>query len=150
MRPKARGLAQHGGPPGWLEESDPAVWFCTWWTGHTACRTNCPYRRCPVASWWNFQVLLYCKCTHSSVMSYITQGRHGWPGTLGYHAFSLTTTISPLKKIVTQKPTLTPPPPHTHILYSTGRKVTRQNLWLNLRGLKHEIEKGSALFLSGT
>jgi hypothetical protein len=22
-RPKARGLAQHGGPPGWLEESDP-------------------------------------------------------------------------------------------------------------------------------
>jgi hypothetical protein len=24
MWPKARGLAQHGGPPGWLEESDPA------------------------------------------------------------------------------------------------------------------------------
>jgi hypothetical protein len=24
MIPKARGLAQHGGPPGWLEESDPA------------------------------------------------------------------------------------------------------------------------------
>ncbi len=24
MSPKARGLAQHGGPPGWLEESDPA------------------------------------------------------------------------------------------------------------------------------
>jgi hypothetical protein len=24
MRLKARGLAQHGGPPGWLEESDPA------------------------------------------------------------------------------------------------------------------------------
>jgi hypothetical protein len=24
MRPKARGLAKHGGPPGWLEESDPA------------------------------------------------------------------------------------------------------------------------------
>jgi hypothetical protein len=24
MGPKARGLAQHGGPPGWLEESDPA------------------------------------------------------------------------------------------------------------------------------
>ncbi len=23
MRPKARELAQHGGPPGWLEESDP-------------------------------------------------------------------------------------------------------------------------------
>jgi hypothetical protein len=24
MRSKARGLAEHGGPPGWLEESDPA------------------------------------------------------------------------------------------------------------------------------
>jgi hypothetical protein len=24
MRPKARGLTQHGGPPGWLEESDQA------------------------------------------------------------------------------------------------------------------------------
>ena len=24
MRPKARWLAQHGGTPGWLEESDPA------------------------------------------------------------------------------------------------------------------------------
>jgi hypothetical protein len=23
MRPKARWLAQHGGPPGWLEENDP-------------------------------------------------------------------------------------------------------------------------------
>ncbi len=23
-RPKARGLVQHGGPPGWLEESEPA------------------------------------------------------------------------------------------------------------------------------
>ncbi len=24
MRPKARELVLHGGPPGWLEESDPA------------------------------------------------------------------------------------------------------------------------------
>ncbi len=24
MSLKTRGLAQHGGPPGWLEESDPA------------------------------------------------------------------------------------------------------------------------------
>ncbi len=24
MRPKARGLVQYGGPPGWLKESDPA------------------------------------------------------------------------------------------------------------------------------
>jgi hypothetical protein len=25
MRPKARGLGQHGGPPGCMEDSDPAV-----------------------------------------------------------------------------------------------------------------------------
>jgi hypothetical protein len=25
MRPKARGLAQHGGPPVWIEKSVPAV-----------------------------------------------------------------------------------------------------------------------------
>ncbi len=25
MRPKARGLARNGGPPGWMEESDPTV-----------------------------------------------------------------------------------------------------------------------------
>jgi hypothetical protein len=24
MRPTARGFAQHGGPPGWLDEKDPA------------------------------------------------------------------------------------------------------------------------------
>ncbi len=28
VRPKARGLAQHGDPPGWLKESDPAGVFC--------------------------------------------------------------------------------------------------------------------------
>jgi hypothetical protein len=31
------------------------VWFCTWWTGRTAClfpyRTCCPDRSCPAASW---------------------------------------------------------------------------------------------------
>ncbi len=26
MRPKTREMTQHGGPPGWLEESDPAGW----------------------------------------------------------------------------------------------------------------------------
>ncbi len=38
MRSKARGLAQHGGPPGWLEESDPAgVILYVMGTGRTAC-----------------------------------------------------------------------------------------------------------------
>jgi hypothetical protein len=71
MRPKAGGLAQHGGPPVWLEESDPAgVIFGTRWRGCTACL---------------FQLLLYSKCTQvtqPSVMSYVTQGRHGLHGTL--------------------------------------------------------------------
>jgi hypothetical protein len=29
MRPKARGLAKYGGPPGWLEESDTSSVICT-------------------------------------------------------------------------------------------------------------------------
>jgi hypothetical protein len=33
MRPKARGMVQHGGPPGWLEESDPAGVICTMMDG---------------------------------------------------------------------------------------------------------------------
>ncbi len=45
VRPKIRGLAQHGGPPGWLDESDSAVWFFTLWTGRTACF----FRTVPVA-----------------------------------------------------------------------------------------------------
>ncbi len=38
MRPKTRGLAQHGTPPSWLEESEPG-WcdFCTWWTVNATC-----------------------------------------------------------------------------------------------------------------
>ncbi len=36
MRLKARGLAQNGGPPGWMEESDP--------TGVILYMMDCPYR----------------------------------------------------------------------------------------------------------
>jgi hypothetical protein len=36
MRPKSRGLAQHGGPPGGLEESDPAGCDFVRWTVHAA------------------------------------------------------------------------------------------------------------------
>ncbi len=36
MRPKARGLAQHGGPPGWLEKSDPAGVVLYVMTGYNA------------------------------------------------------------------------------------------------------------------
>jgi hypothetical protein len=37
MRPKARGLVQHGGSPGWLEESDPAGVIKYVMEGRTAC-----------------------------------------------------------------------------------------------------------------
>ncbi len=63
MRPKARGLAQHGGLAGWLKESDPAGVILYVMDGPYRLpftyRTGCPDKSCPAASWWNFQ-LLYC------------------------------------------------------------------------------------------
>ncbi len=38
MRPKARRLAQHGGPPGWVEESDPA--WMNFYVIDDPCRLN--------------------------------------------------------------------------------------------------------------
>ncbi len=37
MRPKARRLDQHCGPPAGLRRATRQMWFCTWWTGRTAC-----------------------------------------------------------------------------------------------------------------
>jgi hypothetical protein len=55
MRPKSRGLTQHGGPPGWLEENDPAVVVLYVMDGPYRLpfpyRTGCPDRSCPAASW---------------------------------------------------------------------------------------------------
>jgi hypothetical protein len=48
MRPKARGLAQHGGPSGWLEESDPA--------GVKDGPYRMPFRTVPVALTGAFQL----------------------------------------------------------------------------------------------
>ncbi len=45
MRPKARGLAQHGGPPGWVEESDLAGLILSVMDGPN----RPPYRTVPVA-----------------------------------------------------------------------------------------------------
>jgi hypothetical protein len=54
MRPKARGLAQHGGLPGWLEESDPAGVIFYVIDGPYRLsfpyRTGCPDRSCPLPS----------------------------------------------------------------------------------------------------
>jgi hypothetical protein len=60
-RPKARGLAQHAGPPGWLDESDPAgvilyVMDGPYHLPFPYC-TGCPDRNCYIVNvhnhpWW--------------------------------------------------------------------------------------------------
>ncbi len=51
-RPKARGLAQYGGPPGWLEESNPADLICyeRAVTPPVSYRTGWLDRSCPAVS----------------------------------------------------------------------------------------------------
>ncbi len=70
MRPKTRGLAQHGGPPGWLGESDPAgVILNVVWTGG---RTACLFRTVPVAQKGAAQLLadgIYRCCYFANVHS---------------------------------------------------------------------------------
>ncbi len=73
MRPKARELVQHGGPPGeeWPGRCDfacdgravPPAFSVPY-------RTGCPDRSCPAVRCRNFHLLLYTKCTQPSVMSY--------------------------------------------------------------------------------
>ncbi len=69
MRPKARGLALHG--------------RCDFVHGFVPLASSVPYRlpwhelpTCELMEWY-FQLLLYSKCTQPSVMSYVTQERHG-------------------------------------------------------------------------
>jgi hypothetical protein len=48
-RPKARGLAQHNGPPGWLEEVDPASVIFYVYRLSFPYHTGCPDKNCPAA-----------------------------------------------------------------------------------------------------
>jgi hypothetical protein len=83
MRPKARGLVQHGDPPFWLEESGPA--------GVILYVMDGPYRLpFPVALTGAAQLRAHgissccyvlCKCTQPSVMCYC-HVRKAWPGSL--------------------------------------------------------------------
>jgi hypothetical protein len=54
MRAKARGMVPHGGPPGWLEESDPAGVILYVMDGPDRLplqyRTGYPHRSCQAAS----------------------------------------------------------------------------------------------------
>ncbi len=81
MRPKARGLVHHGGPPGWLVEIDPAG--CDFVRNglskvHAACLDG-PHH---LWEWFN------TKCSQNTVMSSVTQGRQGLV-LFETHAFSL-------------------------------------------------------------
>jgi hypothetical protein len=92
MRPKARRLAQHGGPPDWLEKSDPAE--CDFirdgrsispsMTDHTACPDlgllSCERLAIPTAS--AAVLLLYEQTQETDMMEII----HGVP-----HHFSTNT-----------------------------------------------------------
>jgi len=60
VRPNARGLDQHGGPPGRLEESDPAGCDLNVMDGPPPALIACPG--------WSIT-----KCTLNTVMSYVTQ-----------------------------------------------------------------------------
>jgi hypothetical protein len=84
MRPKARGLEQHGGPPGWLEEWPRRVRFCTWWK-LIAVSSDEPHHL-PLSG-----ADLLLNVHQNTVRSYVTQGRLGLE--LKYtHAFSVMTT----------------------------------------------------------
>jgi hypothetical protein len=54
MRPKVRGLTQHGGPPGWLEESIPAGVTDGPYHRHFPYCTGCPDRSCPACELMEF------------------------------------------------------------------------------------------------
>ncbi len=78
MRPKARGLAQHGGPPGQLEESDPAGVILYVTDGHHLILFHTlPVALTEAAQLHKLMEFPDSKCTQLSVMSYVTQGRHG-------------------------------------------------------------------------
>jgi hypothetical protein len=69
MRAKARGLALNGGPPGGLEESDPA-----------GCDFVRDRRSMPAAlteHTMHLHIWYITKSTQNTAMRYVTQGRHG-------------------------------------------------------------------------
>ncbi len=72
MKPKARELTQHGGPPGWLEESDPMQQGVILYVMDGPCRLPC--RTTPLDPVYGRSI---STCTKNIIMSYVTQRRHG-------------------------------------------------------------------------
>ncbi len=123
--PKARGLAQHSGPPCWLEDSDPVGVILYVIDGpyrlpfpsrvilyvidgpyrlpFPYC-TGSPDKSCPAASWWNFQQLLHNQTTWVLSTSHKRHGRvlncgrpmpSLWPYNLHAISLLLTNTVLP-------------------------------------------------------
>jgi hypothetical protein len=69
MKPKSRGLAQHGGPlAGWRRVTQQGVIL---YVMDGPCRL--PWRTIPRASVWDWSI---SKCTQNTVRIFVTQGRH--------------------------------------------------------------------------
>jgi hypothetical protein len=77
MRPKARGLTQHGGPPGWLEESDPAG--CDFVRDGRAVLPAFSYRRLRADG---ISSCCYIVNVHNHPACAMSHTRKAWPGTL--------------------------------------------------------------------
>ncbi len=100
MRPEARGLVQHGGPPGWPEESDPAGVILYVMDGpyrlpFPYC-TGCPDKSCPVPSCELIFSWCYIINVHNHP-SWATPRKESmaWYSSRPIHAFSLVLTIRP-------------------------------------------------------
>jgi hypothetical protein len=72
MRPKARELAQHGGPPDWLNRVTQQGVIMYVIDGR--CRLP---RRSDLPTCTGLGLICITKCTQNTVMSYVYQVRHG-------------------------------------------------------------------------
>ncbi len=78
MMPKARGYPNTAACLAGWRKVTRQVWFCTWWTGRTACLV----RTVPVAQPSCELMELPAAVTQPSVMSMIYVTQKAWPGTL--------------------------------------------------------------------
>ncbi len=85
MRPMARGLVQHGGRPGWLEESNPAGVILYVMDGPYRLpfpyRTGCPARSCPSAA-DGISSCCYTVNVQTNIRHELPHARKAWPGIL--------------------------------------------------------------------
>jgi hypothetical protein len=81
MRPKARGLAQHGGPPGWQEESDPAGVILYMIDGPYCLSCTVPVALTGAAQ-LRADGISSCCYMNTTIRHELCHARKAWPGTL--------------------------------------------------------------------